>query len=520
METAQNDIEGVGEGNFAHKVQGAQIMGVQANVRNALDWAVVQESTRQLRRIFSEELLKLIEQRQELRLNNQDGETIVITEMNVPNVQRPYVVYGETKHGTCTMFFSENGDISISYHCPSERQIEYVHVTPDRDPELYALLLACRKAGQSIFPDIAADDADGDFEPEMELQKIKALPKMQRTEAIRAFRQRQETQTCFLSELPDKVRNYLGNHPNPDPLEVYEAVVGEGVNHLSKKQQKEVLLRINQYLSMRLAARLYFEKYKNDPKALLALITGLEGDALSGNITMERLRGALVFDIESEEAFYAVRHGRSESHSQEGNYPIIACLLEHSEIYQLKHAVVVGRELTQNDEKDAILDHELRHQENKVLLPSRELKARRKSFSPRVYLKDEILSYLKDGRADAEGLKEVLGSPDGTYNFIQKHREALKGLIESTDDTGERADGESRLEEFNRKWTSECEKAYFEDLKKYIDIAFAIGSAGIEGLTITPIRKWYKLLEPKSDQVLVEKPKTTFWIRMKRLLPW
>lgn len=369
-----------------------------------------------------------------------------------------------------TVGFSQSGDL-ILYTFKDEQnwsseiirapRSSRVLNNPDLSRDLDKLNSARRYFDSSLK---ISSEAKGSFEPADRLLEIRKIPKgPERDAAIEAYRKERDLQKQAMAEVPDRVRTYLNEHPDAPPWEVMENVFGgpEGELRFSADQRAEMKTRILDYMRKRNNVRKYAEQYKDDPKVLVSKIFEINPYQLEGEITMEVHEGNLFFNCKNSSTYYKL-YG-NEAAPSSGGFAAI-----RSEIPELKGAVTVGNNVTDRYKLE-VMDHEIRHQENKLLFPEHTID-KAKAYTPLSRAKDEIIAYLRDG-SSRENIIKYLTEKDGLYDYYKAKRE--------------KAGSPDEIRKIDKEWEQHC-----KDVERLVDIAFLLGKENIDLLSITSHAEW------------------------------
>jgi len=308
----------------------------------------------------------------------------------------------------------------------------------------------------------------GTFEAADRFREIKNMPEgPEKDTAYKECKEQLKTQIRLIAKIPEKVREQLRKNPKAMPKEVFDHVFEspESALRFSEKQRIQITNRILDYMEKNAAVAHYSKEYASKPKALLAKVFGKPVDKLHGEVTM-KVNGATLFFNCSDSNTYRMLRGKMLEDS--GGFTT-----KESSISELRGTITVGNNAKGNYLRTT-MDHEQRHQENKILCP-------KSTRTPIERAADEIIAYMYDG-TDLYTIISYLTKKDCLYDYYKDLRNSAKTVEEKN--------------AINKKWAEHC-----DEVNNLTKLAFRIGRENLDLLSITPPSKWREYEEEYEEDL-------------------
>lgn len=338
-------------------------------------------------------------------------------------------------------------------------------------------------------------ESDLAFDSVAEVERIRKMGEgPEKDQAKEFFRNDLEAQLDAMAPMPDLLRKYVAENPNAAPVEVVDYLLAEsfGAQRLSISQIAVIEARVVEYVNKSKKSAEVLEQYRGREKELAAEVFGVEVDQLPGKVEVYREGFVLFFNFRDVRAYDLVYGG-------EGGRLTNGFASPSSGIPGLEGCICAGRN-SSGKGLEIIIDHEVRHQENKLFFSSRDSAMRNSRSLPSreefpyyqlVRAKDEILAYLRDGNNNYQFVVERLTMDGGIYDYYKIAKKSAKRDLDTAIESGDSvriAEAREKVRQIENEWRDHC-----NEVRRLTDIAFEIGVEHVEILTITDIKYWDRL---------------------------
>ncbi|MDD2916640.1 MAG: hypothetical protein PHH70_02210 [Candidatus Gracilibacteria bacterium] len=346
--------------------------------------------------------------------------------------------------------------------------------------------------------------------PQLELLRIKSLPKSERKEALSELYKNLKVQTDYLVTIPDKVNELSKtidfSHLAPDEIlksKAYAILIQDISSHIPQGHIPEIENRLLKYIEKKCTTHRYFEQMKGNPEQILRDHLGNQGIQFTGEVRAEIDGSTLVFYIAEPNDYAKVYLNSVNPIGSAGTKGFVS---PTSKVIELVGSIAVVQGKKGDIAIGGVLGHELQHIKNQFLFPEKEITHREyldmlelDSRDSKKYVahasrrgKDEIVAFNKGGGDQFSTPLQLIKGERGNYDYLKRLRHSIPGF-------GDQADSE-----------------YLGKMKKSIevadDISRKLGDNTTNTLAIFPIDKWKRLqkiythLDPISESQIHSLP--------------
>jgi hypothetical protein len=310
------------------------------------------------------------------------------------------------------------------------------------------------------------------FDPKKEFALVRSAPKSEREKALKEFKEKLKIQQENLMKIPEDIRMSIDplDFSTYSVLQVFDLTeetirrLSPEIKRLSPEQQAIVWKQIREYIKKKYSSHLFVEKYKNNPKWLIAEHSWISPDILAWEVQMEVNWANIVFYVDPIDYNKVLTRWADMSVSSEW----VGVFDAWSKRPWLEWSVVILSWRKWTQEVELTRGHELRHANNYFMMPERLSDTLR--FEALTRWKDEIIAFIQ-WWTPFEKIRVMLNGEKGSYNYfiylMSKYPDAYSKLRSS----------------------------YQKDINRYIDVAERLIKkwVSLDLLSTTPVEKWYQL---------------------------
>ncbi len=271
-----------------------------------------------------------------------------------------------------------------------------------------------------------------------------------------------------IANIVDDVYIYLDEQPEASILELIEYfLIDEVRKELHPDQLELVILGMQKAIERTRAINKYYPKFEKDPQKALEQLFDLKGKKLQGPVRVYKMVGSIHFNMYNNKD-YALIYGDEKEAAE-----IVGFADNEVNITELNNTITVSKG-EKGEELDRTMDHEERHQINKIIFSEF---SEEKGDKPLVRAKNEIIARLYENEP-LNDIYKIMSEREGVYDFFEEERLAAKKLPT-----------EKRTRSLKYKW-----KMYKKRLKELLEYANEVKTPedkiDIEMLSVAPVQHW------------------------------
>lgn len=213
--------------------------------------------------------------------------------------------------------------------------------------------------------------------PQLELSRIKSLPKSERREALSEFYKNLKVQTDYLVTIPDKVNELSKiidfSRLSSDEIlksKAYSTLMQDISLHIPQSHLPEIESRLIKYIEKKCTTHRYFEKMKGNPEQILRDHLGNQDIQFTWEIRAEIDGSTLVFYISDSKDFAKIYFNNVNPFGSAG---VKGFFSPTSKVPELAWSIVVVRWEKWDITTQSVLNHEFQHIKNQFLFPEKEI---------------------------------------------------------------------------------------------------------------------------------------------------